>query len=52
MFSVFKIKSFLHWILISLHEEMIKHSDSLWFPRERLPVVYLHTLHPKEAISK
>ena len=49
MLCIFKIESYLHWMLVSLHEEIIEHSYSLWFPRGRTTVV-LHTLNPKEAI--
>ena len=49
MFAIFKIKLHLHWILFSLHKEIIEHSYSLWFPIERAPTVILHTLHPTEA---
>ena len=50
MLSVLNIESYLHRILVSLHKEIIEHSYSLWFPRERTPFVILHTLHPTEAI--
>ena len=50
MLSIFKRESFLHWILFSLHEEIIEHSYSLWFRKNGTPIVILHTLRPTEAM--
>ena len=50
MLSLFKIESYFHLILFSQHEEIIEHSYSLRFPRERTAIVILNTLRPKEAI--
>ena len=59
MFSIFKIESYLYWILFSLEEEIIEHSCSLWFPRKGTPIEILHLqsqwkkyLNLKEANNK
>ena len=49
MLSILKIESNLHWILLSLHKEIIEHSYSSWFPRKGTPIVILHMLRPMEA---
>ena len=38
MSSIFKKESNRHWILFSLHKEIIEHSHSLWFPRKGIPI--------------
>ena len=48
--SILKIEFYLDWILFSLREEIIEHSYSLWFPRERTAIVVLHMLRLTEAI--
>ena len=50
MSSIFKQESNRHWILFSLHKEIIEHSHSLWFLGKGIPIVILHTLRPIEAI--
>ena len=49
MSSIFKKELNHHWILFSLHKEIIEDSYSLWFPRKGTPIVILHTLPPTEA---
>ena len=46
MSSTFKKETNRHWILFSLHKEIIGHSHSLWFPRNGTPIVILHTPPP------
>ena len=43
MLSIFNVESNLHWILFSLHKEIIEHSHLLLFPGVRTPVVIRHT---------
>ena len=50
MFSIFKIEWRLHGSLFSLHEEIIEHSYSFWFPKERTPDGILRMIRPLEAI--
>ena len=42
MSEIFRKESNHHWILSSLHTEIIEHSHSLSFPRKGILIVILH----------
>ena len=39
MLSIFKVESYIHWILFSLHEDIIE-PYSLWFPSKDAPTTF------------